>query len=78
MPDMSPIKNPPFPNPIQAFFQCSAVNPPVFLMPLPARNAAPPLENWMMTGELMSLAACSTALIVEVEVQLKAAEENTN
>ena len=47
-------------------------------MPLPARNAAPPLENWMMTGELISLAACSTALIVEVEVQLKAAEENTN
>ena len=28
-----------------------------------------------MTGELMSLAACNTALIVEVEVQLKAAEE---
>ena len=29
----------------------------------------------MMTGELMSLAACSTAFIVEVEVQLKAANK---
>ena len=44
----------------------------VFLIPLPARNAAPPLENWMMTGELISLAAWRIALMVEVEVQLKA------
>ena len=29
----------------------------------------------MMTGELMSLAACRTALMVEVEVQLKAEQE---
>ena len=45
---------------------------PVFLIPFPARKAAPPLENWMMTGELMSLAAWRIALMVEVEVQLKA------
>ena len=44
----------------------------VFLIPLPARKAAPPLENWMMTGELISLAAWRIALMVEVEVQLKA------
>ena len=47
----------------------------VFLIPLPARNAAPPLENWMMTGELMSLAAWRIALMVDVEVQLKADKE---
>merc|ERR1719260_535179 len=45
---------------------------PVFLIPFPARNAAPPFETWIITGELISLAACNTALIVEEEVQLKA------
>lgn len=44
----------------------------MFLIPLPAKNAAPPFENWIITGELISLAAWSTALIVELEVQLKA------
>ena len=39
---------------------------------IPARKAAPPLENWIMTGELMSRAAWSTALMVEVDVQLNA------
>ena len=39
---------------------------------LAGEEAAPPLENWIMTGELMSRAACSTALIVDVEVQLNA------
>ena len=60
---------------MQTLLISDQVHPPVFLMPFPARNAAPPLENWMMTGELMSLAAWSTALIVEVDVQLKAAQE---
>ena len=31
-----------------------------------------PWLNWMITGDLMSLAASKTALMVEVEVQLKA------
>ena len=47
----------------------------MFLIPLPARKAAPPLENCIITGEFTSLAACRTALIVEVEVQLNAEEQ---
>ena len=36
----------------------------------PAKKAPPPLENWMMTGDLASLAASKVALMVDVDVQL--------
>ena len=39
---------------------------------LPAKNAAPPSENWTMTGRLSSLPASKTAFTVLVVVQLYA------
>jgi hypothetical protein len=35
------------------------------LTAFPARKAPPPLETWMMTGDLAFFAASSTALAVE-------------
>ena len=43
-----------------------------FLIPFPAKKAPPPLENWIITGDWISLAAWRAALIVDVEVQLNA------
>ena len=39
---------------------------------LPAKKAAPPSENWIMIGRSSDLAASSTALHVDVDVQLNA------
>lgn len=40
----------------------------VFLRPLPPKKAEPPWEHWRMMGELMSLAASSTAFTTDEEV----------
>jgi hypothetical protein len=43
------------------------------LTDLPAKKAPPPLLTWMMTGDLLFLAASSTALHVE---ELREAQRN--
>jgi hypothetical protein len=40
--------------------------------PLPAKNCAPPLENWMIAGEFSSLAVSMTAFTVLVLMTLTA------
>ena len=45
---------------------------PFTAMPLPATNAEPPWENWMITGELTAAAASITPFIVSLPVQLAA------
>ena len=45
-------------------------------MPLPAMNAAPLWENWMITGEFTAAAASITPFIVLRPVQLAAGRAN--
>src|SRR5438128_2631113 len=45
-------------------------------IPLPAKNCAPPLENWMIIGEFTLAAASSAALTVSVPVTLTAGRAN--
>src|ERR1051325_3762356 len=45
-------------------------------IPFPAMNWAPPLENWMITGELTFAAVSRTALIVLVPMVFTAGRAN--
>jgi hypothetical protein len=58
----------------------TAQNRPVLLVladAFPIKNCAPPLENWIIIGELTSLAAANAALIELVPIQFTAGNANS-
>jgi len=45
--------------------------------PLPAKNCAPPFENWMITGEFTFLAVSKTAFTELLLITLTAGKANS-